>query len=156
MFVWIKRLAMKQNSGPRTHPKENPKDNSKEKRKPADGVPRLADYLCFAIYSANLAYGRAYKKGLDALGLTYPQWIALVSLWEEDHQTVGELGARMFLESNTLTPMLKKLEQIGYLRRQRDVETSVGRAGYAVMATASAVDPAGVEDLVDVIHGGFF
>ncbi len=89
-------------------------------RPTAAGERRLDDYLCFAIYSANLAYGRAYKQGLDRLGLTYPQWIAIVSLWEQDGQTVGELGARMFLESNTLTPMLKKLESMGYLRRQRD------------------------------------
>ena len=81
---------------------------------------RLDDYLCFAIYSANLAYGRAYKEGLAKLGLTYPQLIVIVSLWERDGQTVSELGKRMFLESNTLTPMLKKLETMGYLRRRRD------------------------------------
>ena len=82
--------------------------------------PKLADFLCFAIYSANLAYGRAYKPILEELGLTYPQYIAIVALWEEDHQTVGSLGEKLFLESNTLTPMLKKLEGMGYLRRQRD------------------------------------
>ncbi len=54
------------------------------------------------------------------LGLTYPQWIAIVALWEQDGQTVSELGEKMFLESNTLTPVLKKLETMGYLRRQRD------------------------------------
>ena len=80
----------------------------------------FAEYLCFAIYSANLAYGRAYKQGLAELGLTYPQWIAIVVLGEEGEQTVSQLGDRMFLESNTLTPMLKKLEAVGYLRRQRD------------------------------------
>jgi DNA-binding MarR family transcriptional regulator len=82
--------------------------------------PRLADFLCFAIYSANLAYGRAYKPILEALGLTYTQYIAIVALWEEDHQTVSSLGEKLFLESNTLTPILKKLEGMGYLRRQRD------------------------------------
>jgi MarR family transcriptional regulator, organic hydroperoxide resistance regulator len=82
--------------------------------------PRLADFLCFAIYSANLAYGRAYKPILDELGLTYTQYIAVVALWEEDNQTVGSLGEKLFLESNTLTPILKKLEAMGYLRRQRD------------------------------------
>jgi DNA-binding MarR family transcriptional regulator len=85
----------------------------------ADG-PRLADFLCFAIYSANLAYGRAYKPILDELGLTYTQYIAVVALWEEDRQTVGRLGEKLFLESNTLTPILKKLEEMGYVRRQRD------------------------------------
>src|SRR3954464_15787465 len=82
--------------------------------------PKLADFLCFAIYSANLAYGRAYKPILEELGLTYTQYIAIVALWEHDHQTVGSLGEKLFLESNTLTPILKKLEGMGYLRRQRD------------------------------------
>jgi MarR family transcriptional regulator, organic hydroperoxide resistance regulator len=81
--------------------------------------PRLADFLCFAIYSANLAYGRAYKPILEELGLTYTQYIAIVALWEQDHQTVGSLGEKLFLESNTLTPILKKLEAMGYLRRER-------------------------------------
>ncbi|CAN7200230.1 MarR family transcriptional regulator [Bosea sp. LjRoot9] len=81
---------------------------------------KLADFMCFAVYSANLAYGRAYKPILEALGLTYTQWIAIVALWEEDSQTVKSLGEKLFLESNTLTPMLKKLEELGYLRRRRD------------------------------------
>jgi DNA-binding MarR family transcriptional regulator len=100
----------------KTSSKTKSRDNSKEKPTPR----RLADYLCFAIYSANLAYGRAYKQGLEELGLTYPQWIAIVSLWERDDQTVSELGDKIFLESNTLTPILKKLEAMGYLRRRRD------------------------------------
>ncbi|WID97668.1 MarR family transcriptional regulator [Bosea vestrisii] len=83
-------------------------------------VPRLADFLCFAIYSANLAYGRAYKPILDELGLTYTQYIAIIALSEEDNQSVGGLGEKLFLESNTLTPILKKLEALGYIRRQRD------------------------------------
>ena len=81
---------------------------------------KLANYLCFAIYSANLAFGRAYKPLLDKLGLTYTQYIAMVALSEEDNQTVGTLGEKLFLESNTLTPMLKKLEAVGYIRRHRD------------------------------------
>jgi DNA-binding MarR family transcriptional regulator len=87
---------------------------------PKSAGPRLADFLCFAIYSANLAFGRAYKPILEALGLTYPQYITLVALWEEDNRTVGSLGETLFLESNTLTPLLKKLEAMGYVRRQRD------------------------------------
>ncbi|WP_394840991.1 MarR family transcriptional regulator [Pendulispora brunnea] len=67
-----------------------------------------------------MAYGRAYKPILEKLGLTYTQYIAIVSLWENDNQTVSELGEKLFLESNTLTPILKKLEGMGYLRRQRD------------------------------------
>jgi DNA-binding MarR family transcriptional regulator len=102
--------------------RDNSRDNSKgnQKPKPATAARPLGDFLCFAIYSANLAFGRAYRKGLEDLGLTYPQWIAIVALWEQDDQTVSELGEKMFLESNTLTPVLKKLETMGYLRRQRD------------------------------------
>ncbi|HVJ44178.1 MAG TPA: MarR family transcriptional regulator [Dongiaceae bacterium] len=93
----------------------------KRRPDPADPQsPKLADFLCFAIYSANLAYGRAYKPILEELGLTYTQYIAIVSLWEEDNQTVSDLGEKLFLESNTLTPILKKLEGMGYLQRRRD------------------------------------
>jgi MarR family transcriptional regulator, organic hydroperoxide resistance regulator len=95
--------------------------------KPADPIdpadpasPRLADFLCFAVYSANLAYGRAYKPILEALGLTYTQYVVIVALWEQDDQTVGGLGDKLYLESNTLTPILKKLEARGYVRRRRD------------------------------------
>lgn len=79
----------------------------------------LGDFLCFAVYSANLAFGRAYKPILDKVGLTYPQYITIVALWDEDKQTVGSLGEKLFLESNTLTPLLKKLEAMGYVRRER-------------------------------------
>ena len=94
---------------------------SKPRSAPAEEKPvaRLADFLCFAIYSANLAFGRAYKTVLPKLGLTYPQYIALVALWEEDGQTVNGLGSKLFLESNTLTPMLKKLEAMGFIERNR-------------------------------------
>ena len=117
---------MRPNEGPKsgssTGSRDNSRDNSRgnQKPKPPAGDRRLGDFLCFAIYSANLAFGRAYRKGLEDLGLTYPQWIAIVALWEQDGQTVSELGEKMFLESNTLTPVLKKLETMGYLRRQRD------------------------------------
>jgi DNA-binding MarR family transcriptional regulator len=87
---------------------------------PEAAAPLLADFLCFAVYSANLAFGRAYKPILDELGLTYPQYIAIVALWEEEDQTVSHLGEKLFLESNTLTPILKKLESMSYLTRRRD------------------------------------
>jgi len=81
---------------------------------------KLSNFLCFAVYSANLAFGRAYKPILDKLNLTYTQYIAMVALSEMDNQTVGTLGEKLFLESNTLTPMLKKLESLGYIQRKRD------------------------------------
>ena len=81
---------------------------------------KLGEFLCFAVYSANLAFGRAYRPILDKLGLTYTQYVALVALSEGEEQTVGELGDKLFLESNTLTPILKKLEQLGLVERRRD------------------------------------
>jgi DNA-binding MarR family transcriptional regulator len=83
-------------------------------------LPKLADFLCFAVYSANLAFGRAYRPILDKLGITYTQWITIVALWDDDNQTVKGLGEKLFLESNTLTPILKRLEELGYLDRRRD------------------------------------
>ncbi len=118
-----------------------------------DEGKKLANYLCFAIYSANLAFGRAYKPLLDKLGLTYTQYIAMVALSEEDDQTVRALGEKMFLESNTLTPILKKLESIGYIRRQRDpaderqVRVSLTPAGRRLVETdpgASLVEATGL------------
>ncbi|WP_069264181.1 MarR family winged helix-turn-helix transcriptional regulator [Paraburkholderia nodosa] len=107
----------------------------------------LSDYLCFAVYSANLAFGKAYKRILEELGLTYPQYITIVALWEEDNQTVSSLGAKLFLESNTLTPMLKKLEAMGYLERQRDpgderqVRISLTKSGRRLCEEALKMDP---------------
>lgn len=84
--------------------------------------PKLDDFLCFAIYSTNLAVNRVYKPLLDELGLTYPQYIVLIALYEEDNQTVGGLGDKLFLDSSTLTPLLKRMEATGHLTRQRDPE----------------------------------
>jgi DNA-binding MarR family transcriptional regulator len=80
----------------------------------------LVDFLCFAVYSANHAFNRVYQPLLKGLGLTYPQFIAMILLWEQDDQTVGELGRKLYLQSNTLTPMLKRLETLGYIGRKRD------------------------------------
>jgi len=87
---------------------------------PAPFVGGLEDFLCFSTYSANLAFNRVYKPLLEAMGLTYPQYLALVLLWAEDDQTVGQLGEKLFLESNTLTPLLKRLEALGHVARSRD------------------------------------
>ena len=114
---------------------------------------KLGDFLCFAIYSANLAFGRAYKPILEEVGLTYTQYIVLVALWEEDDQTVGSLGEKLFLESNTLTPILKKLEAMGYLRRQRDPAderqvrvslTSAGRSLQEKCVSTSLIEASGL------------
>lgn len=89
-------------------------------KSPSKANQKLSEFLCFAIYSANLAFGKAYKPILEELGLTYTQYITIIALWEQDHQTVSSLGEKLFLESNTLTPILKKLEAMDYLVRQRD------------------------------------
>ena len=84
-------------------------------------APRdVADHLCFAIYSAGHAFNRVYKPLLDEIKLTYPQYLVMVALWAQNNQTVGEIGGKLFLESSTLTPLLKRLEALGYLTRKRD------------------------------------
>jgi DNA-binding MarR family transcriptional regulator len=81
---------------------------------------KLDSFLCFAIYSVNHAFNRVYKPLLDRLKLTYLQYLAMAVLWEHDDQTVGSLGEKLFLESSTLTPMLKRLEALKYISRIRD------------------------------------
>ena len=81
---------------------------------------RLDNQLCFALYSASLAMTKLYKPLLDALGLTYPQYLALLVLWEQDGVAVSELGERLSLDSGTLTPLLKRLEAAGLVSRLRD------------------------------------
>jgi DNA-binding MarR family transcriptional regulator len=90
-------------------------------REPSTSIPlELGEFLCFAVYSASHAFNHVYQPLLKDVGLTYPQFIAMVLLWEQDGQTVGDLGEKLFLQSNTLTPMLKRLETLGYIRRNRD------------------------------------
>ncbi len=81
---------------------------------------RLDDFLCFSIYAAEHAFSRAYKPLLAEIGLTYPQYLVMTVLWEEDDQSVGQLGTKLSLESSTLTPLLKRLEAEGLLTRHRD------------------------------------
>lgn len=82
---------------------------------------KLDHQLCFALYSASLAMTKLYKPLLDSLGLTYPQYLVMLVLWEQDTQSVSMLGARLGLDSGTLTPLLKRLEEAGLLLRRRDV-----------------------------------
>jgi MarR family transcriptional regulator, organic hydroperoxide resistance regulator len=81
---------------------------------------KLDEFLCFEVYSANHAFNRVYQPLLGKLRLTYPQYLVMVLLWERDGQTVGELGSRLSLASNTLTPLLKRLEALGHVKRSRD------------------------------------
>lgn len=105
----------------------------------------LSEQLCFAIYSAAHAMNRVYKPLLDPLGLTYPQYLALLVLWETEGITVKELGNRLFLDSGTLTPLLKRMEAAGLVARQRDaaderlVRVTLTDAGRALRQKAGAV-----------------
>ena len=83
---------------------------------------QLDSMLCFAVYAAGHAFTRFYKPRLDAIGLTYPQYLVFMVLWEQDGITVKALGDRLFLDSGTITPLVKRLEARGLLRRQRDDE----------------------------------
>ena len=82
----------------------------------------LDNQLCFALYSASLAMTKLYKPLLDALNLTYPQYIAMLVLWERDRLMVSELGERLSLDSGTRTRLLKRLEALGLVARIRDVQ----------------------------------
>ncbi len=82
----------------------------------------LEDQLCFALYAASRAMTARYRPLLDAIGLTYPQYLVMMLLWEEDNQTVGQLGARLSLDSGTLSPLLKRLTTAGLVTRHRRVE----------------------------------
>jgi DNA-binding MarR family transcriptional regulator len=79
----------------------------------------LDQQLCFALYSANNAMGHLYRPLLGELGLTYPQYLVLLALWEKDELSVGELGKSLVLESNTLTPLLKRMEAAEFVTRNR-------------------------------------
>src|SRR5204863_7108378 len=92
-------------------------------RKSAGDLPLLlGNQLCFAVYSTAHAFNRFYKPLLDRLGLTYPQYLAMLVLWEQDGVAVKEIGERLFLDSGTLTPLLKRLEAAGLVKRTRSTE----------------------------------
>lgn len=86
---------------------------------PAEAL-HLDRQLCFALYSASLQMTKVYKPLLAELGVTYPQYLVLLVLWEQDDRTVSELGDRLFLDSGTLTPLLKRMEAAGLVDRRRD------------------------------------
>jgi MarR family transcriptional regulator, organic hydroperoxide resistance regulator len=79
----------------------------------------LNQQACFALYSTSLAMTKVYKPLLASLRLTYPQYLVMLALWERDERMVSEIGDALFLDSGTLTPLLKKLEAMGYVLRQR-------------------------------------
>ena len=114
---------------------------------------KLSDQLCFATYAAAHAFTRVYKPLLDPLGLTYPQYLVMLVLWEQENLTVKEIGERLFLDSGTLTPLLKRLQSAGLVERTRDakderqVRITLTAKGRAVEGQVSAI----TDELVCVI-----
>src|SRR5260370_15089608 len=119
-------------------------------RKHATDLPLLlGNQLCFAIYSTAHAFNRVYKPLLDRLGLTYPQYLVMLVLWEHDDVPVKDIGARLFLDSGTLTPLLKRLEAADLIKRTRSAEDerqvliALTPQGHALREKAKAV-PQGI------------
>jgi DNA-binding MarR family transcriptional regulator len=108
-------------------------------------TPLLDDQLCFALYSTGLAMNKVYRKLLRKLDLTYPQYLVMLVLWERDGISVSDIGARLFLDSATLTPLLKRLEAAGLVTRtrssqdERQVVVGLTDAGRALATDAAAI-----------------
>ncbi|WP_250509838.1 MarR family transcriptional regulator [Caballeronia sp. GACF4] len=114
---------------------------------PDDFPLELDQQICFALYSTSLAMTKTYKPMLDKLGLTYPQYLAMLVLWESDNLTVKEIAARLSLDSATLTPLLKRLEAQGYVERirgvedERQVHVRLTAQGRSLRQSARAIPP---------------
>lgn len=127
-----------------------------------DRALTLDELLCFALYSANNAMGRLYRPLLARHGLTYPQYLVLVALWQGDAQKVNDLGTALNLESNTLTPLLKRMEAADLVQRRRNpqdersVIVSLTTKGRALEAEAAEISrcilQASGDDLADLIE----
>jgi DNA-binding MarR family transcriptional regulator len=108
----------------------------------------LENQICFAVYSAAHAFAQAYKPHLDPMGLTYPQYLVMLLLWEQDGRSVNELGQPLHLDSGTLTPLLKRMEKAGFVTRQRDTKDErimrihLTEQGRSLQARARAIPPA--------------
>ena len=119
-----------------------------EIKKPADKTPQLNNQLCFSLYSTALAMNKVYRKRLRPLAITYPQYLVLMVLWQENALTVSAIGERMFLDSATLTPLLKRMEVLQLISRQRSarderqVIISLAAAGSALREKAAALSAA--------------
>jgi MarR family transcriptional regulator, organic hydroperoxide resistance regulator len=114
-------------------------------KRPETAAPALDDFLCFAVYSLGHAFNKLYQPLLKRLNLTYPQYVTMVALWEQDDVTVTQLGDRLHLDSGTLTPLLKRLEAAGLVARERDKEDErqvrirLTKAGAALKDKARAI-----------------
>ena len=122
------------------------------KQSAADQPLRLDNQICFAVYSAAHAFNRVYKPLLDRLGLTYPQYLVMLVLWERDGLSVKEIGERLYLDSGTLTPLLKRMEAAHLLKRtrsaadERQVLVALTAQGAALRDKAKAIIPPAILD----------
>lgn len=120
----------------------------------------LDDLLCFSVHAAGFAFNRVYKPLLDRFGITYPQYLALTALLPRDGQTVGELSETLFLESSTVTPLIKRLETAGLVSRTRDprdervVRLALTEAGRALAAEANGCIPDRIREAVGLESAG--
>ena len=116
-----------------------------ERSHPGSGDDPMEQMICFDLYAASQAFTRQYKPLLDPLGLTYPQYLVMLNLWADEPLTVGDIGKRLSLESNTLTPLIKRLQDAGLVTRRRDpaderrVAVGLTDAGRALEARAAHV-----------------
>ncbi|MNR78113.1 Organic hydroperoxide resistance transcriptional regulator [compost metagenome] len=114
----------------------------KSKSAKTDNAPRLDNQLCFALYSTSLAMSKVYRKLLPRLGLTYSQYLVMMVLWEQDELTVSDIGERLFLDSATLTPLLKRMEAAELITRvraandERQVIITLTKSGDALRSKA--------------------
>lgn len=97
-----------------------PKKKGARERTSGD-ILRLDNQLCFALYAATRALSRTYREKLSPIGLTYPQYLVLIVLWEHDELTLKEIGLQLMLDSGTLTPLVKRMEEMGLLERRRSL-----------------------------------
>jgi MarR family transcriptional regulator, organic hydroperoxide resistance regulator len=104
------------------HQSGRPQDSAMQDHEALKKHLVLDKQLCFALYGASLALTRTYKPLLEPLGLTYPQYLVMMVLWEQDHLAVKALGQKLGLDSGTLSPLLKRLEQADYVIRRRDAK----------------------------------
>ncbi|WP_270995958.1 MarR family winged helix-turn-helix transcriptional regulator [Listeria seeligeri] len=111
----------------------------------------LEEQLCFSVYSASKQFTRLYREALEPFQLTYPQYITLLILWEGKEQMVSELGARLALDSGTLTPMLKRMEHLGYVTRSRHPEDE-RRVYIKPTEKAVKIQPAVLESVDKCLH----
>jgi DNA-binding MarR family transcriptional regulator len=120
----------------------------KQAAKPAIDPLLLSNQICFAVYSTAHAFNRVYKPLLDRFGLTYPQYLVMLVLWERDDVPLKDIGEKLFLDSGTLTPLLKRLEAQGLIKRTRSTEDerqvliALTSKGHALKEEAKAVPQA--------------